>query len=299
VGNRFEAEDAVQEAFERSYRSLANFGADYRLRAWLSRIVANVCADHGARRIAETRMCEQLVGHDVPGEDAFEGISDPTVLGAVKSALAALPGSQRRCFLLREVGGLSYPEVADEVGISEDNARARVHRAKSTLRRSLHDVRGTLGALLGLPSGYRYLVHRSSRGTTGTGRMAARASDALPVSSPSFVPVVSPFAGQVAVQMAGPLGQVAAVAAPLVTRGSLAAGLALGLASTLTGLSPGAAAAPQQVQPSTMRAVTTADVGTAPASVPATGSGRFHGARSIPISMTRTRAGSSGMVCSK
>ena len=46
LGSRVEAEDAVQETFERAYRGLCRVNGEYRIGAWLSRILANVCTDH-------------------------------------------------------------------------------------------------------------------------------------------------------------------------------------------------------------------------------------------------------------
>lgn len=271
LGSPAEAEDAVQEAFERSYRSLDAFGGDYRLRSWLGRIVANVCADHGGRRIAETRMAERMIGWDGPSRDATEGISDPVVLHAVLAALDALPGTQRNSFLLREIGGLSYLQVAQDLGISEDNARARVHRAKSTLRRSLGDFRSLLGGLVGLPVGIRQFAHRASpAGISPVGSSTPMTmSGVMPVSTTSLMNVAtsapaasgvlsSSVASQIVTQLSGPLGQAALSVAPVVSRGVIAAGLALGLASTFSGYS--AAAQPAPV-PAAVTAALTASVG--------------------------------------
>jgi RNA polymerase sigma factor (sigma-70 family) len=51
-----DAEDAVQETLLRAYLALERFGGEFRLRAWLSRILANACADAASRRAGELRL---------------------------------------------------------------------------------------------------------------------------------------------------------------------------------------------------------------------------------------------------
>jgi RNA polymerase sigma-70 factor (ECF subfamily) len=162
LGNRIDAEDAVQETFERAFRAVCRFGqtGEFRLGAWLSRILTNVCNDHGGRAAAERGLSDRVELRDVDAGDAFEHVSDPVVLRAVHDAIDALPSSQRDTFVLKEVDGLSYPQVADRLEISEDNARARVHRARTALQRSLALTRAALGAIVAIPVGMRSLFRR-------------------------------------------------------------------------------------------------------------------------------------------
>ena len=157
LGTRVEAEDAVQETFERAYRGLCRVSGEYRIGAWLRRILANVCTDHAARREVQRALPERIGPRHTTAPDASEHASDPVVLRAVQAALDALPAAQRQTFWLYEMDGLSYPEVAEQLGISEDNARARVHRAKATLRRTLARARDAVAAIIAIPSGLRVL----------------------------------------------------------------------------------------------------------------------------------------------
>ncbi len=143
-----DAEDAVQETFLRAYMALGGFGGEFRLRAWLSRILANTCADQVGRRVRETRLFDRLASHrdEAPGAD--ESAGDSQARRMVKEAVDALPESYRVAFILREVQDLTYAEVAEEMEVSEPNARARVHRARGALQRSLRSVGGTLGGFL-------------------------------------------------------------------------------------------------------------------------------------------------------
>ena len=65
----------------------------------------------------------------------------------VREAVASLPELYRVAFVLREIEERPYAELAETMNVTEDNARARVHRARGALQRSLKSVGGTLGGL--------------------------------------------------------------------------------------------------------------------------------------------------------
>lgn len=130
------AEDAVQETFLRAYRALPRFGGEYRLSAWLFRILDNVCADEGSRRQRTARLVDRLAAEPTEAvEPSPEASVEPEQW--LRSIIDALPQAYRDALVLREVEGLPYSEVAAAAGISEDNARARVSRARTALRRAL------------------------------------------------------------------------------------------------------------------------------------------------------------------
>src|ERR1035437_4689812 len=160
-----DAEDAVQETLLRAYLALDRFGGEYRLHAWLSRILANVCADTGARRAAEVRLVDRLGPARDEAPPADVGIGDAELRQTVKEAVDSLPDAYRVAFVLREIQEHTYAEVAEELGISETNARARVHRARTSLTRSLRNIGAVLAGipiplhLLGLK---RLVLHAAS-----------------------------------------------------------------------------------------------------------------------------------------
>ncbi len=173
-----DAEDAVQEALLRAYRALPTFGGEFHFRAWLGRILANVCHDIGNRRSAERRLEDRLAHRREVAEAADDTMADEGVLRAVREALDALPDSYRHAFVLREMEDRPYAEVAEAMDISEVNARARVHRARTALQRSLRAVAGTLSAILApLPYTRRLVDVLSGRVSASSGRLdALRAS---------------------------------------------------------------------------------------------------------------------------
>ena len=242
LGSRAEAEDAVQEAFERAFRGFARVGGEYRLGAWLSRIVSNVCHDHAVRRAVQRRIPEELGHRTLPEPDASEYASDPAVLKVVQAAIDALPRSQRQSFLLHEIAGLSYAQVAARLGISEANARARVHRAKAALRSHLDRTLTALGAIIAVPFGGRSLLRRLGRNAAPGTAPAGGPDLASGNASTSFPGLSAGMTQSVAQVTTGPVGQVAATLVSN-SRNTLA-GAAAGLATVLAVFAPGGPALP-------------------------------------------------------
>jgi RNA polymerase sigma-70 factor (ECF subfamily) len=136
-----EAEDVMQEAYVRAFRELATFRGEARFSTWLTRI-----ACHEA--LARARKWRRLVpiGVGVVGEPP-EPPSETTgperdmenreLQAVLRDAVEVLPDPLRTVFCLREVEGLSTEQTADALGLSIENVRVRLHRAKRTLRQTL------------------------------------------------------------------------------------------------------------------------------------------------------------------
>jgi len=137
LGDPNAAEDAVQDAFLRAFRNIEHFDGDYHLDAWLHRIVTNTCHDIGRRRGRDTRLFDRACTEvEVAVAPADEGL-DATPREQITEALDSLPESYREVLVLRFVDELSYADVAEQAGISEENARARVSRGRNMLKRML------------------------------------------------------------------------------------------------------------------------------------------------------------------
>jgi RNA polymerase sigma-70 factor (ECF subfamily) len=264
-----DAEDAVQETLLRAYLSLDRFGGEYRLQPWLSRILANVCADAGARRSAELRLVDRMGPPRDEAPPADEGIGDAEQQRAVKDAVNSLPESYRTAFVLREIEEFSYAQVAEKLGISETNARARVHRARRSLTRALRNG----GAVLaGFPiplhwAGLKRLLPRSaskrvpalashSLNTSIVPSGTEFPSTALPVASQSSLPTLfqAPLAETsqaVALAAASPLSQTLIAGASVAWHATLpvAAALATVAASAAMAGSGAAATGPPTPDP--------------------------------------------------
>ena len=132
LGNAHDAEDVTQAAFADAYRAVLRGTRPQSPRAWLLAISENV--RRRRFRTAQRRPREQLVD-DADFPPAAELPYEQS--RALAEALAALPAEQRRVFVLREIVGLSYAEIADEAGSTVASIQMLLFRARRSLREQL------------------------------------------------------------------------------------------------------------------------------------------------------------------
>lgn len=149
LGNHEAAEDAVQDTLLRAYRALPSFDGDLRLRAWLHRILTNVCHDESNRRKRASGLIDRLEAEPILlAPDPIEETVLHDTVRIMNDALAELPENYREALVLRYVDGLSFREVAEITGVTEENARARVHRGRAALHKVLSRVAVVLAFLV-------------------------------------------------------------------------------------------------------------------------------------------------------
>ena len=138
LGDRLDAEEALQDAFLRAYRSLATCAQPERFGSWLFAIVVNRCRTARERRRRRERLLSAEPVSDVAGTDST---ADALAWREeIRQALGRLGVEQREAFLLKHVEGLSYEEMASLTGVGESALRMRVKRAGDRLRELLRDV---------------------------------------------------------------------------------------------------------------------------------------------------------------
>lgn len=133
LGDADAAQDAVQEAFLHLWRTRARYECRNSLRAFLFRVVRNVCWD---RRRAH-RVTESLGEDQGGGQDMEETIQTRALSGAVRGAVQQLPEAQRTVFILSQYEGLSYAEIAQVVDCPVGTVASRRRLALEALRRDL------------------------------------------------------------------------------------------------------------------------------------------------------------------
>jgi RNA polymerase sigma factor (sigma-70 family) len=138
LGSREEAEDAVQSTFLNAFRGLKR-GIDPEFEsAWLYKIAENVCLTRQRSSYRRRRI-------ESPGDlDAMQDLlpspeADNDRLIRLPEALEEMPEQQRRALLLREWQGLSYREIADELGLSQSAIETLLFRARRSLANALTD----------------------------------------------------------------------------------------------------------------------------------------------------------------
>jgi len=133
LGNHSDAEEAVQDAFVTAWRQLSGFRGDAAFSSWMYRIVTNRCL-----QMLRTRRVVVSLGDigDQPEPDSASPEHAAEVqdqAAALQRALQELSIDQRACWVLRELHGLSYEDIAAIVNASPDAVRGRLHRARRTL----------------------------------------------------------------------------------------------------------------------------------------------------------------------
>ena len=132
------AEDVAQEVFLELYQSLGAIDSADHLTYWLRRVAVHRCIDQGRRKIHRRETA--LEGLPEPATES--AVSDPALLRKLRETLEALPEKQRMMVVLRYQEELGPAEIAELL-------RMPVNTVKSTLHRSLEEIRTKLARRLG------------------------------------------------------------------------------------------------------------------------------------------------------
>ncbi len=139
VRDPFEAEDLVQETFVRALRRRETLRDPARMSTWLYTIATNLCRDHFRKRSRTPRTMpldeERAESTGTPRLDLL--LEREEMSHCVRGYLEALPDHYRAIILLKDVEGMSNPEIARMLGTSTGNVKIRLHRARHQLRTKL------------------------------------------------------------------------------------------------------------------------------------------------------------------
>lgn len=134
LGNRTEAQDAVQESFVAAWRWLADFRGEAAFSSWMYRVITNRCLTTARRRRPTVPLDTEGEALAASRTDAPEYAAEVSErLAALRRALDGLPVGLRACWVPRNVNGLNYAEIAEIVGASPDAVRGRIYRARTRL----------------------------------------------------------------------------------------------------------------------------------------------------------------------
>lgn len=141
LGNRADAEDALQRALIRLFFSAASYRPDWAVSTWLYRITTNVCVDEMRRRTSRADLREKGIDRGADGQGSLfrgtTGFGDPGRDLDVQRALLGVPREARILLALRYVDGLTYRELARVRGISVNTVKSQLARGKAILRTAL------------------------------------------------------------------------------------------------------------------------------------------------------------------
>jgi RNA polymerase sigma-70 factor (ECF subfamily) len=126
LGNRADAEDAVQRALLKAFEARESYAPRWALSTWLYRVLTNVCID-------ELRRRRHAPPEPLPRGRAGTGVERVDLT----RALDAVPREARVLLALHYVNGLSYRELATIRGISINTVKSQLARGKAILKNAL------------------------------------------------------------------------------------------------------------------------------------------------------------------
>lgn len=135
TGDEREAEERTQDAFVRAWEKLGSFRMESRFSTWLHRLTVNLVLQ--ARR-SKGRRRERF--RDAPDLERFDRAAASAMPGTrvdLERAIQTLPEGAKRVFLLRDIQGFKYREIAEMVGVSLGTVKAQIHRARGLVQEAL------------------------------------------------------------------------------------------------------------------------------------------------------------------
>lgn len=151
-GHADDAEDAMQEALIKTYRYVGRIRDPAAFKPWLYRTVRNACLMGRRKRAGEPARLRSLddvvrshsdtmaIDAPDPGRNPEQLADNAALRRRLRRAVRSLPAPYRAVVFLREMEGLSTREVAKVMGMSEDNVKTRLHRARVQLQAALNEV---------------------------------------------------------------------------------------------------------------------------------------------------------------
>lgn len=144
--NPTRAEDVAQDTFLRAYRFLHTYDPARKFSTWLYAIARNQCIDRQREDARRSQVDVDSVSPGylaaAPSESPHQLLEDRENRERLLGAIGALPEKYRAPVLLCYVEGLGYQEISEILGISLNNTKIRIHRAKKMILRTLGDGDG-------------------------------------------------------------------------------------------------------------------------------------------------------------
>lgn len=145
MNSRADAEDIAQESFLVLMRKAAVFDpSKAQLRTWMLSVTRHLCSQYKQRTCRAEQLDVEPYSHGATAEQvAITG----EIEAAVRHAVQALPEAQREAIFLFEFEGLSLKEVSSVLHIDANAVKARLHRGREQLKRSLAEFNPGIKAI--------------------------------------------------------------------------------------------------------------------------------------------------------
>ena len=141
--NRDEAEDVVQECMIKVWNARDNWQQIENIEAYVLTIGHNIALDHQRRIQRQNEHQTDVKPQELESAqsiDPYDRMIQRERLNIIKQAMDNLPEKQRICMQLRDFEGKSYREIADITGITEDQVKVNIFRARKNIKKSCTEV---------------------------------------------------------------------------------------------------------------------------------------------------------------
>jgi len=139
--SEMEAEDVVQDTLIKVWNSRESWPGIDSIEAYSMAICRNKALDR--LRLKDNQLAsleQQNSGEMVADSNPQQKLIAKDRLEAVRALIDALPEKQRSCMQLRDIEGKSYKEVANILGISEEQVKVSIFRARQTIRKQFQEL---------------------------------------------------------------------------------------------------------------------------------------------------------------
>lgn len=151
IGDYEEATDLTQETFISAFRHYDRFRGDSKVFTWLYQIARNLCINKIRQRDRQRALRIESLDqpHDISGEEGLTReipdwsqspqnvLEEKELHQRILAAVQALPPDYKEVVILREFQNLSYNEIVEVTGLTLENVKTRLSRARAMLRRKL------------------------------------------------------------------------------------------------------------------------------------------------------------------
>lgn len=144
MGNYDDASDLTQEAFLRAFQAIKNFRGEASFLTWMCRIATNVCRDELRKRyrvqiesldetitLYDGEIAKQIPASDPGPADLYER---KELQDSIQKMINTLSPDFRLALVLRDIQGLSYEEIAQQLDCSLGTVKSRINRARNHLK---------------------------------------------------------------------------------------------------------------------------------------------------------------------
>ena len=146
VKDEWVADDLIQETFLRIQRSLSSLRDSSKMSSWIFRIAYHLCQDHFRQLKAaqkkesiDEEKIETLEDIFVQEELAQKDLEQHEMRKCVQNQIDLLPQSLRAVLVLFDLMELNHQEIAETLGITIENVKVRLHRARKKLKTILEE----------------------------------------------------------------------------------------------------------------------------------------------------------------